>query len=86
MNEHDITICARCKHHVNKKDGPRTKQWYNWQCHHPSVERQLGIDPVTGDTCYTTKNSLGEVVTTDEQFPHCKSINKGYCELYEKES
>ena len=83
MNEHDITICARCRHHHNESDGPRTRKWYNWYCQHPHVERQLGVDPVTGDQCYTVVNSLGEVITTDNKWPNCQSLNKGYCELYE---
>lgn len=81
-NEHDITICADCKYHHNRQDGPRTSVWYNWFCTHPSVERQLGIDPVTGKHCYMIKNDLGKTVTTDEKHPNCCHINDGYCELY----
>ncbi len=83
MSEQDVTICAKCKHHHhNKQDGPRTKVWYNWFCRHPAVKRQVGIDAVTGDECYHTKNALGDIVTTDEPFPNCREINDGYCGLY----
>ena len=83
MQEHEITICARCKHHYNKEDGPRTNVWYNWWCRHPNHERQLGVDPVTGEKCYFQKNSLGMIVTTDDKYPNCRDINHGYCEGYE---
>jgi len=82
-NEQNITICAKCQHSFNKKDGPRTQQWYNWFCKHPHVERQLGIDPVTGEKCYTLKNDLDKIVTTREKHPNCRGVNFGYCEMYE---
>ena len=84
MNEHEITICAKCKHHYNNLDGQeRAYEWSNWFCKHPAVERQLGIDPVTGEQCYTLKNDTGRIVTTDEKHPNCREINNGYCELYD---
>lgn len=50
---------------------------------HPNVERQLGVDPVTGKQCYTLTNDLGKIVTTDDKNPYCRDINDGYCKLFE---
>ena len=82
MKEQQVTICANCRHSWNKVTG--SSVWYNWLCCHPSVERILGIDPVTGERGYNTKNDLGASHFTDEKRPYCRDINTGYCELYEE--
>lgn len=78
MNEHEVTICAKCKYSEGHGD-----TWYNWYCKHPNAERSLGIDVVTGNQCYIVKNDLGGYYTTDKKHPYCRDVNNGYCELYE---
>jgi hypothetical protein len=77
-NEQQVTICACCKHHLFTENN----RWH-WFCTHPAVERQLGIDFVTGKPCYYTKNDLGNNIT-GEKHPYCYDVNSGYCTLYEE--
>lgn len=86
MGEQSVTICANCKHHLNKRDGPRTDIWYNWYCTHPNYESQLIVDVVTGKKVYGKINDLGRPYTTDKKHPYCREINSGYCEDYEEKS
>ena len=85
MKEQQVTICAKCLWLVREERGtPREDVWYNWFCGHPSVERKLVVDPVTGKKAYACRNSLGDPYHNDQKHPYCRDINDGYCELYEE--
>lgn len=80
----EMTICAKCRHHHQREDGPRTEVWYNQFCRHPELERVLGIDPVLGKKRYFTRNDLGRVYPTEDRHPYCRDINTdGDCSFYE---
>lgn len=76
------TICVNCKHLKSISDGPRTGIWYNMYC--SAVRRMSAIDPVSGNRCFLGKNSFGEDYFTDEEYPHCRDINKGNCPYFEE--
>lgn len=77
-----MNICVKCRYHFASIEP--SGRWYDHYCHHPDLERDQTIDPVTGDPCYLTQNDLGRTHTTDEKHPHCRSINTdGRCGLYE---
>ena len=76
-----MTICIRCRHHaVNTRGG---HNWWNHCC--KANPRQSATDPVTGSSGYIARNDLQNLHFTDEQYPHCRSINYGNCPHYEAE-
>lgn len=78
------TICAKCKHIVKKEDRRPGTYWYNYSCGHPELEHPKGIDYVTGEPCYWTKNDLGQTYCTASPRPFCRDINDGECRYYEE--
>lgn len=81
-----MNICVRCKHYSHEVQNPAAPNvWYNHFCGHPSMAREPGVDPVTGEKCFFSRSDLGRVVPTDDQHPHCRDVNHdGNCELYEQ--
>ncbi len=78
------TICANCKHHRNDTSQMNHEIWYSWFCAHPELEREKGIDPVTGRETYFGKNDLDRVYCTDQKYPYCRDHNHGNCPLHER--
>lgn len=79
-----MTICVRCKHHSYDKKISKDSRWSHL-CKYPGVQREEGIDPVTGEKCFFSKNDLGTMVTTSNKSPFCSSINTcGECEFFEE--
>lgn len=77
--DNTLTICAKCSHFLRLGN-----IWYQMFCKAPQVQRPLGIDPVSGEKSYITRNSLGLVVFTDKSEPHARDINThGQCPHYQ---
>lgn len=76
-----MNICANCTHFRTKGQGII---WYDQLCGHPSVERVLTVDPVSGLKGYSATNSLGGAYHTEDMHPYARDINtSGECRLYE---
>ena len=78
MMDEPRTICVECRHH---RKGGGTDMWYDHYC--SARPREEERDPVTGKRGYESRNDLGNLNSTDEQYPHCRSINHGDCQDYE---
>jgi hypothetical protein len=65
-----MNICVECKHCFQKGDNDI---WYNFICHHPDVEHEQKMDPVTGKMTYEQH----------DRWPYCREINTdGSCQLH----
>lgn len=76
-----MNLCINCKY---SKGVTKDASWHSCYCKHPELKRVKEQDPVTGKMMYAAKNSLDEVYLTDEEYPHCNSINHGNCPYYKK--
>lgn len=77
MSEH--AICRNCKNARCEEKGSNI--WYNWYC--TASPREEATDYVTGEKGFKGVNDLGGEYVTNEQFFHCRDINKnGQCEKY----
>jgi hypothetical protein len=78
-----MITCIKCIHFYNKSDGTNLI-WYNLYCKAPVIQRPKAKDPVTGQTGYKTKNSLGDEYYDDTPSPFCRDINQGNCPYFEE--
>lgn len=77
-----MTICANCKHFINKEPGtPRSNVWYNHLC--GAVELPTKIDPVDGQEKHYSKNDLDQEHFTDNTHQYCRKINDGHCRHFD---
>lgn len=76
------TICVNWIFHRNTEPGSSSANiWYNHLCH--AVAREPGIDFVTGERGFKTRNDLGQLYVSDQEFEYCRDINtQGNCEYY----
>jgi hypothetical protein len=74
-----MTVCVECKH-LQRGRALRT-QW-DYLC--GAVKRLPGRDPVTGLDAFLGTNDLGGTYYTDDEWPSCRSINKGECSFFEE--
>lgn len=78
-----LTICVECKYIDRKEYKKRIPIWYDLFCGHEKVQREQGIDFVTGEPGYVDHNDFGMVYITSEKSPYCREINTdGKCSLY----
>ena len=73
-----MTICIKCRHLT----GTRESIW-DYLCNHPDVQGKEAINPVTGETCFSKINDLGNRYFVNESRPYAKSLNTGRCPFYE---
>ena len=62
-----MNICINCKHYTG------SGIWYNHFC--LASERELIIDPVTGELLYKSSNDLEQKILTEQKYAFCKDIN-----------
>ena len=73
------TICAQC---MNIKRRGRGEIWYDLYCTERKVQKEIGVDPVTGETGYKSKNDLGGEYISEYPEPYCRDVNKGNCPYF----
>jgi hypothetical protein len=67
------TICVNWIFHRNTEPGSSSANiWYNHLCH--AVAREPGIDFVTGERGFKTRNDLGQLYVSDQEFEYCRDI------------
>lgn len=73
-----LTLCVACTHFLQKG-----KNMLDMFCRSSAVQLPPGVNPVTGEKCFITKNSLGMVIFTTVGEPYARDINThGQCPFY----